>query len=401
MELPIAVLILSISLAVIHLVPLALSIPTILQGRRNSVRHRSYEPSVSVIIPTHNEEKVISRCLESVLQQDYPKDRMQILVVDDASTDGTRGIVAKYTDYGVKLLTRKERFTKASALNYASKFVDGEVVAVFDADCSLESSCVKNAVSNFSDERVGGILGLPRPINIRQNWLTRVLSMGDFLRFFLEIVWSQYGANNFLVGECMFVRKKLLDEAGWFREDILLEDAYASMHILYLGYRIRLERRSAVWCEQPAEFKVFINQRRRWFRGAFQLMRLAKPKHPRSLSSMFEDVLTFLGRGLHVLPYYIPLSTTVLILLFAASYLLSPSSIATITSFVGVIASLLLALAAFTIYTEWRRDYIYLPVWLLVGSFTMATLVPVAFFEELLRRPVSYYKRPKKGRISH
>lgn len=382
-------------LTITQLIALILSVPIVI--RREEARARpNYEPTVTVIVPTHNEERVIERCIRSILRGDYPSDRLQTIIVDDDSTDKTRAIVEKYKMNGVKLVARDTKSTKGSALNSVRELVEGEVIAILDADCCLEEESIKSAVSNFLDPKIGGVLGLPKPINIRQNWLTRALAIGDFLRFFTETVWNLYGASSLLVGECMFIRRRLMDEWGWFDDDVLLEDAYASMMILDLGFRIRLVRHAVVWCEQPYDFWVYLKQRRRWFRGAFQLMRKIRSRGPHGIRGL----KTVLARTMQVYPYYAPLFTFVLLILFLSSYPLSPSII-TIISFVGLITSLLIISEPFIIYKEWKREFTHIPLWILISVFTLVIMVPLALLDEVFRKPVVFYKRPKRGVISH
>lgn len=384
--------------AVIQIIPLILSIPVLFKSLSEDNKY-NYKPRVTAIVPTNNEESVIERCINSLLTQDYPKEKLNILVVDDASTDRTREIVKNYECIRLKLLTREGRFTKASAINYTKEHVNGDVVAIFDADACLESSCIRNAVKNFADEKIGGVVGFQKPINIKQNLLTRVLSIGDFLRFFMETVWGRYRANNFLIGECMFIRKKLLDDVGWLDDSAILEDSYISMKIVFSKYRIKLERRAVVWCEQPFDLLVYFKQRRRWFRGAFQLIRIIKRgKLSRFMDSNKRRMLIW-GRAIHIFPYYLPLFITLSLTIFITAYILNYHLAISTISLIGLSASISILLGSSTLYSQWKSCYIYVPLWILLGTLTMIIIVPLAYIDEFMQKPVFFYKRPKKGVI--
>jgi cellulose synthase/poly-beta-1,6-N-acetylglucosamine synthase-like glycosyltransferase len=77
--------------------------------RRRPVRRAPFEPAISVLVPAYNEVEVIAATLEALLAQDYPKDRLQVLVVSDCSSDGTDDVVRSYADRGVELLRQAER----------------------------------------------------------------------------------------------------------------------------------------------------------------------------------------------------------------------------------------------------------------------------------------------------
>ncbi|UCH02551.1 MAG: glycosyltransferase family 2 protein [Candidatus Bathyarchaeota archaeon] len=382
----------------IQIIPLLLAIPVLFRSL-NKDNSFHFEPRVTAIVPTHNEESVIERCINSLLTQDYPKEKLNILVVDDASTDRTREIIKQFEGRRLKLLTREGRYTKASAINYAKEHVNDDVVAIFDADACLEPSCIRIAVKNFADEKIGAVVGFQKPINIKQNWLTRILSIGDFLRFFMETVWSQYKANNFLMGECMFIRKKLLDEVGWFDDHIILEDSYVSMKIVFANYKIKLERRAVVWCEQPFDLLVYFKQRRRWFRGAFQLIGIIQKGDLSRFMDSTRRRMLFWGRAIHIFPYYLPLFITLSLIMFAIAYAFNYHIAINTISLLGVSASILILLGSSTLYSQWKSTYLYLLLWIVLGTLTMTTIVPLAYIDELMHKPVFFYKRPKKGVI--
>ena len=117
---------------------------------------RGYTPAVTLIIAAHNEEKIIGKKIENVLSQDFPKDRLQVVVASDASTDRTNEIVRSYCGRGVELYDQKEHRGKSAALNHiVGNLARGEIVIFNDATTILEKDAVKNICRHFSDEKVG------------------------------------------------------------------------------------------------------------------------------------------------------------------------------------------------------------------------------------------------------
>lgn len=137
--------------------PLVLSF--IATVRPKPVRRGSVMRKVTVLIPAYNEASCIARTVENKLEQDYPRDLLEIIVVSDGSTDGTDEIVARYADRGVKLIRTAGRRGKAAALNEAVTHARGEILVFSDANSIFEQDAVQRLVENFADRRVGYVTG--------------------------------------------------------------------------------------------------------------------------------------------------------------------------------------------------------------------------------------------------
>ncbi|MCW4030147.1 MAG: glycosyltransferase [Candidatus Bathyarchaeota archaeon] len=144
--------------------------------KRCPVNKKDFLPTVSVIITTYNEVKVISRKLKNTFEIDYPPEKLQIMVVDSASNDGTVEAVQTFvetTHNKVDILTQSKRMGKASALNYAFPFCKGDIVILTDADVSVDPDAVKRIVTNFGDETVGAVSGIQVMRNPDQSAVTQ------------------------------------------------------------------------------------------------------------------------------------------------------------------------------------------------------------------------------------
>lgn len=136
--------------------PLLLWAIGLVRGRREVVRSEGWEwPRVSVTVPAYNEEREIAATLEGLLALDYPPGRMQVLVVSDASTDGTDEIVRGFAGRGVELLRTAARGGKTAAENAAAARLTGEVVVNTDASIRIPPGSLKALVGAFADPSVG------------------------------------------------------------------------------------------------------------------------------------------------------------------------------------------------------------------------------------------------------
>ena len=122
-----------------------------------------WEPSVSIIVPTYNEGPVIEKKLRNLAEIDYPMEKIELVVVDSASSDGTAQRARKaHEEIGFKgaILEERERKGKASGLNTALKHVSGELVCISDAECVWSREALRNAVKYLSDPSVGSVSGV-------------------------------------------------------------------------------------------------------------------------------------------------------------------------------------------------------------------------------------------------
>ncbi len=233
----------------------------------------AYTPEATIIIPTFNEELVIEERLKNLLLQDYPRDKLQFLVVDSGSTDKTGELVQRFKPYGVELLTENERKGKGAAIRYALDFSRHEIIVVSDANSYFEQpSCLRYLLSNFSDPKVGGVTG---------RYFSREKVKGPatqgtvFFREYENILRSfetRVDSAVSLFGELFACRKAhyLIDDKS------LAEDLETSIYLRRQGFRLAYEPRSAVYEYAPYLKQDLINQRRSIIIGTIQSIRKYK-----------------------------------------------------------------------------------------------------------------------------
>ncbi|HEV8448899.1 MAG TPA: glycosyltransferase [Gemmatimonadaceae bacterium] len=128
-----------------------------------------YQPTVTVVVPAYNEERQIAGAIDALLQQDYPRERSQLLIVSDASTDATDDIVRSYADRGVELLRMPVRGGKTAIENAACGVIRGEIVVNSDASIRLHRSVITNLVARLQDPTVGVASGRDVSVSARDS----------------------------------------------------------------------------------------------------------------------------------------------------------------------------------------------------------------------------------------
>jgi cellulose synthase/poly-beta-1,6-N-acetylglucosamine synthase-like glycosyltransferase len=131
-------------------------------GRRQSFRRGTVQPHVSIIVAAHNEELCVEAKLQNLLAQDYPRERVEILIGSDGSSDRTEEIVRRFAREGVGLVSFPEQHGKSVIQNSLVAFASAEILAFTDADCLLPPSALSQLIENFADSRVGLASACPR-----------------------------------------------------------------------------------------------------------------------------------------------------------------------------------------------------------------------------------------------
>jgi cellulose synthase/poly-beta-1,6-N-acetylglucosamine synthase-like glycosyltransferase len=125
-----------------------------------------YQPSISVVVPAYNEETQIGGAIEALLAQDYPHDKMQILILSDASTDATDRIVSSYADRGVELMRMPKRSGKTAMENAACRLLRGDVVVNSDASIRLHPTTTRKLIEQLSDPSIGVASGCDVSVSV-------------------------------------------------------------------------------------------------------------------------------------------------------------------------------------------------------------------------------------------
>jgi cellulose synthase/poly-beta-1,6-N-acetylglucosamine synthase-like glycosyltransferase len=228
-------------------------------------------PKFSIIVPTKDEEAVVARCLSGLLDVDYPKDKMEILVVDGNSSDSTYKICStfamKYPQI-FKIINERESKGKPAALNLALPYATGEIVGVFDADSLPEKDVLRKVASCFIDKQVMAVQGRTTSLNEKKNILTRVVSIEE-KAWFQALLSGREKLQLFvpLNGSCQFIRSNVLEELGGWDENSLTEDVELALRLVEKNHLIKYVPDVCSGQETPNSLGDLVKQRVRWYRG--------------------------------------------------------------------------------------------------------------------------------------
>jgi cellulose synthase/poly-beta-1,6-N-acetylglucosamine synthase-like glycosyltransferase len=232
---------------------------------------------VTVLVPMHNEERVADHILEALLFSDYPRDRLEIIAIDDHSTDRTLEIIQYYArrDPRIRAMHRGNgRPGKPAALDDAIATATGEIVVVFDADYIPGRGLLRELIAPFMDPAVGAVMGRVVPLNCGVNLLTRLLDLeraagyqvDQQARHNLRLL-PQYG------GTAGAFRKTAYHAVGGFDPDVLAEDTELTFRLRLAGWTVMYANRCECYEEVPQSWRVRTQQIRRWAIGHTQCFR--------------------------------------------------------------------------------------------------------------------------------
>lgn len=226
-------------------------------------------PSVSFIIPCHNEAGWIAEKLDNTLALDYPPGQLDVIVVASGCDDGTVEIVAGYADRGVRCLVQPIRAGKEAAMQLAAREARGEILVFTDANARLNVGALRAMARWFSDPEVGCVAGEKRVATGAEG--SGRSGEGAYWRYesMLKRFDSQVGSAMGGAGELIAVRAALMN----YREtDNIIEDFVLSMRVVQAGYRVVYEPEAVAEEDEPARVEDQFERRARIAAGGFQAM---------------------------------------------------------------------------------------------------------------------------------
>jgi cellulose synthase/poly-beta-1,6-N-acetylglucosamine synthase-like glycosyltransferase len=244
------------------------------KGRKGPAVPDAELPAVSILVPCHNEEKVIAHTLKALLSLDYPAGKLEVLVINDGSTDRTAEIAAGFVSEGrVRLLNVPAPLAargKSGALNYALRQAKNPVLAIYDADNLPDPGALRPLVAQLvSDPSLAATIGMYRAWNRHRALLTRFLNIeGIGFQWILQAGRWMLMKLVTLPGTNYVIRKSVVEDLGGWDEQALTEDSELTIRIYRAGYRVQFVPSSVSWEQEPETVKVWFRQRRRWVRGS-------------------------------------------------------------------------------------------------------------------------------------
>jgi cellulose synthase/poly-beta-1,6-N-acetylglucosamine synthase-like glycosyltransferase len=239
-----------------------------------------YKPNVSIIIPCYNEEKNIIKCIDALLDSDYPKEKTELIVVDDGSTDSTINVLREYRqkEYQGKKgfadfkIAKSSHKGKSEALNAGIKLAKNEIVFCVDADTIVSKDTLFKMARPFSDEKVGATNGSCIVRN-RKNILGMFQTMEYHFNNLIKKSFSDiFGTSIWLFGAFACYRKNIIEKIGSFKKDSLTEDMDIMLELNAAGYKTVNVHDAFGKVHAPDSFHDFFRQRTRWWIGGLQAL---------------------------------------------------------------------------------------------------------------------------------
>ncbi|HUJ29340.1 MAG TPA: glycosyltransferase, partial [Myxococcales bacterium] len=257
-----------LAIALLGLRAVLLAVLAPLQARR---RKPALAPAanVSVVVPAYNEEAVIARTVQSLLEQE-PK-VAEVVCVDDGSKDRTLAVLHEKFDGNPRVrIFGKPNGGKASALNLGFSEARGDIVVALDSDTIFTKETVAHLTAPFGDPRVGAVAGNAKVGN-RVNRLTRWQALEYVTAQNLERrAWDLAGAVPVVPGAVGAWRRKAVLDAGGFHEDTLAEDTDLTLRLIAAGLRVVYAENALAYTEAPEHARALLKQRFRWTYGVLQ-----------------------------------------------------------------------------------------------------------------------------------
>lgn len=362
-------------------------------------------PYVTIQLPIYNEHHVVERLIDACAKQNYPKDRLQIQVLDDSDDHTTTLAEARAEHwrkqgYHVSVLCRPDRIGyKAGALAYALPLAQGEFIAIFDADFLPPADFLAQTIPHFCDgvnQDVGFIQTRWEHLNRTYSPLTQCQALALDAHFAIEQpMRSQSGYLFGFNGSAGIWRRECIEDpdVGGWQYDTLCEDLDLSYRAQLCGWQGRFLEEVYTPAEIPPQLLAFKRQQARWAKGSIQTLRKLSRRVWKSEKNLWVRIA-----GLLHLSNYILHPALLLMLLLTLPFLLTgtrTSAILAPLSITSLFTPLLYILAQRKLHPEnWLRHLIYLPMLAVLGM-GLSLSNSVAVWQALSGKRGTFLRTPK------
>lgn len=246
-----------------------------------------YYPMITVVVPAHNEDVVISQTAQAILDLNYPHDRVEIILFADNCSDNTyqemKKVKARPQNAGrdLTLIDRTGTGGKAGVLNDALKMAKGEYICVYDADAMPEKNALYFLVKKVMEnpERHVASFGRNKTRNANQNFLTRCINQEIVVTQRIQHVGMWHlGKIGRIPGTNFIINTAFVKSIGGWRNGALTEDTDISFKIMQSGKLIALAHNSEAFQQEPETLRSYYLQRKRWAKGNYEVV-IANFKH--------------------------------------------------------------------------------------------------------------------------
>lgn len=363
-------------------------------------------PPVTVQLPTYNERYVVRRLIQAAAHLDYPRDKLQIQVLDDSTDDTSQraaALVAHYRQQGVdiELLHREQRTGyKAGALAAGLETARGDYLAIFDADFQPEPDFLQKTIPHFLQAPdLGMVQARWGHLNGGASTLTGAQALALDKHFVIEQT-VRHRADLFpkFNGTAGIWRRACLEDAGGWNDDTVCEDLCLSTRAVLRGWGFRFLPDVVAPAELPLTASAYKNQQARWAKGSTQCL---IKYGPAIATSRRHSRTARLYALLSMAAYATSLLLLLLLLLQIPLLILDVRFSAWMLLFTvaGVGQPLLFITSQQQIYADWRRRLLYLPA-LLITAIGLSVTISRAVIQAVAGRHHPFIRTPKQGRAS-
>ena len=232
---------------------------------------QEYLPEVLILIPCRDEVEMIPDLCRTLIQVDYPREKYQVVLIDDGSTDGTGESMQELASQrpGWNVLSLPRNTGKSSALNAAlAQFPFGEIIYIFDADHRPDSEVIQRAVRYFEDPKVAGVSGFTKVSNPIASPSAYYSTVESYINQLVTMrAKDRLGLAPALLGSNCGYRRNILIECGGFRKDAFSEDSDLTVAFYNAGYIVRFAEDAVSYQQVPQSIRGYLKQHIRWGRG--------------------------------------------------------------------------------------------------------------------------------------
>ena len=231
-------------------------------------------PAVSILIPAHNEAVVIDATLRAMRGLAYPEGKLEIIVINDGSTDGTGDIVRRHAAEDARVICfdvpeGEGGKGKSRALNLGFAVARNEVIAIYDADNTPAADALRYLTVQLQKHPdLGAVLGKFRTVNKTRTLLTRFINI-ETLSFQSILQAGRWKLMHIatLPGTNFVIRREIIEDIGGWDEDAITEDSELSIRMYMRGWKIKFIPYAVTFEQEPETWDVWLRQRTRWVRG--------------------------------------------------------------------------------------------------------------------------------------
>jgi cellulose synthase/poly-beta-1,6-N-acetylglucosamine synthase-like glycosyltransferase len=322
-------------------------------------------PMVSILIPVYNEESVIERRVNNIFESAYPKDKLEIIVIDSGSNDKTRSIIELNFHSTVTLITEEERKGKAHAINLALQICKGEIVILTDGTALYNKGTISQLVNSFSDDTIGAVSAFYDVPNREESQVSASEHKYWLHKDNIRILESKAYSTSWLSGEACAFRNRIISKVN---EDSLADDSNIALQIISKGYRVIVNQNARFTERAPTELTDYVKiKSRRTLGGLIETLRFKK--------LLFKYEYSYFGTVIFPYRFFVYLVSPILSIILIA--LIIPVTIEIISN-LGIYATLLIAAALISVALVLRytlMPYFYTQlitiialIWLLTGN---------------------------------